>query len=187
MIFFNTSRARIYCKIIHNYLEAEIFGDLEIDIGDRVECYMPKYLFREQYQKCIDVFRDLYEWTNDVFIHELTAFHEVALYYFLREMENVKEDMQENFKKVYYDTKIEKEIRKHAEKDLIEIGIESDLQTFIEEYYEPNVICEEIFEDIDFIELPHLYNEQKADIPVLAKALGINLDYYFTNRHSKTI
>ena len=41
------------------------------------------------------------------------------------------------------------------------------------------MICDIIFEDTDFIELPYLYNEYKFDVPIIAERLGINLDYYF--------
>lgn len=179
MVNLNTSRSVIYCKIIHNYLEGEIFGDSEIDIGDMIECYMPKYLFREQYQKCIDVFKDLYVWTNDEFWHELTAFHEVALYYFLLEMENVKDDMQEDFKEVYYDKELIDNIQKYIEVDKKEMGEDFPIDILEEYYYNPGYMCDDIYEDIDFVELPYLYNEQKANMPVIAKTLGINLDYYF--------
>lgn len=178
MIILNTHRSKIYCKIIHNYLEGEIFGDSEIDIGDVIESYIPKYLFREQYQKCIEVFKDLYEWTNDLFWHELTAFHEVALYYFLIEMSNIKEDMQDNFENIYYDKELKKEIEEYAKKDKEDLK-DFTIQELKENYYDPYSISGEIFEDIDFVELPYLYNEQKANMPTIARLLGINLDYYF--------
>ena len=179
MIQFNTNRSKIYCKIIHNYLEAEIFGDSEIDIGDVIEDYMPKYLFREQYQKCVEVFRDLYEWTSDPFLHDLTAFHEVALYYFLKSMYQLKEDMKEGFKTVFYDKNLINEINKYIKKDQEECGYEFEIEILEDSYYDPDSICAAIYEDIDFVELPHLYNEQKANMPVIAKMMGINLDYYF--------
>ena len=180
MINLNTPRSIVYCKIIHNYLEGEIFGDPEIDIGDMIEDYMPKYLFREQYQKCLEVFKDLYAWTSDEFWHELTAFHEVALYYFLMEMQNLKNDMKEDFKKVFYDKELIDTIQKYVEIDKKEMD-DDDFPIDILEgyYYNPSYICEDIYDDIDFIELPYLYNEQKANMPIIAKTMGINLDYYF--------
>lgn len=179
MIIFNTNRSKLYCKIIHSYLEGEIFGDPEIDVGDMIEDYFPKYLYREQYQKCIDVFKDLYEWTNDLFWHQLTAFHEMALYYFLRGMSELKEDMAEAFVEIFYDKDIKKEISQYAKLDKEELNNEYTIKELKEFYYDPYYICDEIFEDIDFVELPHLYNEQKANMPIIAKSLGINLDYYF--------
>ncbi len=53
MILFNTNHLKVYNYIIHHFLEVEIFnGDKDIDIGDKLEIILPKYLFREQYQKC---------------------------------------------------------------------------------------------------------------------------------------
>lgn len=180
MICFNTHRAVIYNKIIHNYLEVEIFGDPDNDIGDTIECYMPKYLFREQYQKCLEIFTDLYEWTGDKFLHELSAFHEVALYYFLVEMENLKDDMEDYFKKAFYDKEIDNEIKKYCKEDQEELKPDKyTLKELKEFYYSPILISDAIFEDIDFVQLPHLYNEQKANMPYIAQMMGINLDYYF--------
>lgn len=179
MIYLNTSRNKIYCKIIHNYLEGEIFGDPEIDVGDMIECYIPKYLFREQYQKCIEVFEDLYEWTEDQFMHELTAFHEIALYGFLMEMSSVKEDLEESFEKIYYDNSLKKEIRKYVKQDQEEMNYEFTIEELEEDYYNPENICDHIFEDVDFLLLSKLYNEQKNKNPIIAELMGINLDYYF--------
>ena len=179
MIDFNNSRSIIYGKIIHNYLEAELFGDSDIDVGDMIEYYFPKYLYREQYQKCISVFEDLYEWTVDPFWHSLTAFHEVALYHFLIEMKQLYEDIGANFKKIYYDKNIIKQIQEYTKQDLEEMGNEFNIKDLEAHYYDPDFICGDVFEDIDFIQLPTLYNEQKANMPVMAQLLGINLDYYF--------
>lgn len=179
MIYLNTSRAIIYNKIIHNYLEVEVFGDPDIDIGDAIEDCFPKYLFREQYQKCIEVFKDLYEWTNDPFLHNLTAFHEVALYYFLSGMEELKNDIEDSFKEIFYDKALIKEIKNYSKEDLKEMGNDYTLEELEDFYYSPYDISDAIFEDIDFVQLPHLYNEHKANMPVMAKIMGINLDYYF--------
>ena len=29
------------------------------------ECIYPKYLYREQYNECIKILKELYQWTND--------------------------------------------------------------------------------------------------------------------------
>ncbi|MBR3613614.1 MAG: hypothetical protein IKL55_00340 [Clostridia bacterium] len=179
MICFNTQRSIIYNKIIHNYLEIELFGDPEIDAGEMIECYMPTYLYREQYEKCIEVFEDLYHWTGDEFFHNLDAFHEVALYYFLIEMENVKNDLEENFEKIYYNEEINRKIDCYIKKELKEFDEEYSNEELKENYYCPDDICGAIYEDIDFAQLPHLYNEQKANFPMMAQLMGIDLDYYF--------
>lgn len=184
MICFNTFRNKLYNKIIHNYLDIEIFGDLDVDVGERIEDYLPKYLYREQYFKCIEVYRDLYEWSGDEFNHDLTAFHEVALYHFLMEMENVKEDLEDRFYEIYYDEDMKKEIEKYAIEDKKELEYsdkneEYSMEELEENFYSPNSICVAIYKDLDFDYLAHLYNEQKANFPILAQSMGINLDYYF--------
>lgn len=191
MIDFNTEKAEIYNKIIHNYLNIELYEDnedSEKDIGDIIEIYMPQYLFREQYERCIEVFEELYHWTEDEFYHDMTAFHEVALYYFLIEMGGIKEDYESSFKDAYYDPKLQEEIDKYIKKDLLELEKENikdpeekkDMINIIEEEcYSPSAICGNIFSEIDFVELPDLYNEHKRDMPIIAQMMGINLDYYF--------
>ena len=56
------------------------------------ECIYPKYLYREQYNKCIKILKELYQWTNDKFYHEMTAFHEIALNGFLEYMSDIQSD-----------------------------------------------------------------------------------------------
>lgn len=186
MIYFNTSRLVVYNKIIHLYLEVEIFGDPDLDLGDRIEDFVPtefKYLFREQYTRYVEVFKELYEWTQDKFIHEMKAFHEMALYYFLMGMEELKNDMGKDFIKIFYTSELRKEIHQYAKKDKEEykedFGDTLTIKEFEEWYYSPYDISGSIYEDIDFVSIATLYNEQKADVPFIAKNMGINLDYYF--------
>lgn len=94
------------------------------------------------------------------------------------EMSNLKEDMGENFVEVFYNKELKTEITKCAKEDKEKMQ-EFTIKEHKESYYNPQYICDEIFEDIDFVEIAHLYNEQKANMPFLAKQLGINLDYYF--------
>ena len=179
MINFNTDKNEIYGKIIHSYLDVNIYGDPDIDVGDVIEEYFPKYLFREQYQRCLQVFEELYEWTNDSFPHDMTAFHEIALYYFLCKMVDLKSDYQENFKSIFYNKKLQQEINKRCKKEFKKSEGELTFSELEEEYYNPGYICDAIFNDVDFLEVPYLYNEQKENMPVIASNLGINLDYYF--------
>lgn len=179
MICFNTERNAIYNKIIHSYLEVELFGDLRNDISEEIECYWPRYLYREQGQKCTEVFEDLYQWTGDKFLHNLDAFHEVGLYYFLNEMDCIREEFGERFEDIYYDEEIKISIDYYIKQDQKELDEEYTKEYLKENYYSPFHICMEIYEDIDFVLLPYIYNEQKEEIPIVAEALGIDLDYYF--------
>ena len=51
-----------------NLLEIEVF-DGETDVGDVIEDILPKYMYREQYRKCVKTLEDLYCWTEDSFLH----------------------------------------------------------------------------------------------------------------------
>lgn len=77
----------------NDFLEIEIFGiEDEEAISDMAESIYPKYLYREQYNKCIKILKELYQWTNDKFYHEMTAFHEIALNGFLEYMSDIQSD-----------------------------------------------------------------------------------------------
>lgn len=86
MIVFQTSHQEMYNRIIHNFLDIEVFNGIT-DLVDIAEEIVPTYLFREQYQKCLEVLKNLYYWTEDNFTHEMSAFHELMLYKFINYME----------------------------------------------------------------------------------------------------
>ena len=90
MIVFETEHLELFNHIVHIFLKKQIFNDhihiehiTDMDIGDMIEYFMPKYLFREQFLKCVETFKELYYWTEDTFYHQMCAFHEVALYLFI--------------------------------------------------------------------------------------------------------
>lgn len=184
MICFNARESNLYNEIIHVFLETEVFGDPDLDIGDIVEDYFPKYLYREQYAKCIQIFQELYEWTGDLFFHEMGAFHEIGLYYFLMVMSDLKNDMGEDFKKIYYSATLKKKIKEAIQRDIEIIKLENPSDNvcpsdFEDYYYDPYIMTDFVFEDLDFLSLPHFYNEHKLENPILSQRLGVNLDYYF--------
>lgn len=85
--------------IIHDFLEIEIFGiEDEEAISDII---YPKYLYREQYNKCIKILKELYQWSNDRFYHEMTVFHEIALNEFIEYMSDIQSDCPK-FKKIVF-------------------------------------------------------------------------------------
>ncbi|SHN87243.1 hypothetical protein [Desulfitobacterium chlororespirans] len=73
MIVFQTEHIKTFNYIVHHFLEVEIFYGANIEIvndmsiADRIEDLLPKYLFREQYFKCLKVFKELFYWTEDEF------------------------------------------------------------------------------------------------------------------------
>ncbi|MEK4273187.1 hypothetical protein [Paenibacillus sp. FSL R7-0026] len=91
MILFNTNHVKVYNYIINHFLKIEIYNDdSDGDIGDKLEIILPKYLFREQYQKCKVIFEELLIWTEDNFYHNMSAFHELALYAFLEYLSDMR-------------------------------------------------------------------------------------------------
>ncbi len=83
------------------------FGDEYIDIGDIIEDIVPKYLYREQYSKCEKVLKELYEWTEDKFYHDMTCFHELMLSNYLDYLAESREDY-EDFNNIYFDEETQK-------------------------------------------------------------------------------
>lgn len=180
MILFNTERFKLYNYIIHGFLEIEIFGmgDKEY-ISDIAELIYPKYLYREQYHKCIKILKELYQWTDDKFYHEMTAFHEVALNGFLDYMSALQKDCPK-FKKIYFDKKSRQMIKDAAMADMEEMDDDNfTLKDLKNMYYDINSYADELFIDMDFLFLDLIYNNHKMGSTIIEDSLGINLDYYF--------
>lgn len=180
MIYFDTRYMKLYNRIIHNFLEIDIFGDEDIDIGDIIEDIVPKYLYREQYAKCEKVLKELYEWTDDKFYHDMSCFHELMLSNYLDYVAAAKDDY-ENFSDIYFDKDTNKMIEEASKKMLKEFGEEDNftLEDIKEEFYDPYCYADALFTDLDFKLIDHLYNEQRNNFPIIAKRMGINLDFYF--------
>lgn len=182
MILFNIKHFELYNYIIHDFLKIEIFGiEDEEAISDMAECIYPKYLYREQYNECIKILKELYQWTNDKFYHEMTAFHEIALNGFLEYMSDIQSDCPK-FKKLYFNKKLRKMIKKAAIDDMNEIDDDfnlKDLKDLKDMYYDINSYADNLFIDMDFLFLDLIYNNHKMGSTLIEDKLGINLDYYF--------
>ena len=184
MILFHTDHLELFNYIIHHFLQSEIFAgstDAEtvddMTVGDAVEELMPKYLFREQYTRCIEAYRQLFYWTADDFCHEMEVFHEVALYGFIDHMAGLQ-DSREDFNRIYFDGKSRAMIREAAEWDIREDG-ETGVEEAMELYYDIWTYPDLILEDEDFQIIPALYNRRIMGDPSVENRLGINIDYYF--------
>lgn len=181
MILFYTSDLKMSNYVIHHFLEIELENTKENDedIGDLLEGFVPTYLFREQYRKCCKVFNDLIEWTNDDFLHSMTAFHETILFYFLNYLSEYHKDIgSKNFKKIYFD----KQARSLIAEAYKEYSTEPGSMTIKEWkalHYDPFYIADLLFEETDFLMIDTLYNYHKLGSTFLEDHLGINLDFYF--------
>ena len=180
MICFMTEHSEVYNKIIHGFLWRDIFINDDIDIGDIIEEIVPKYLYREQYAKCEKTMIELYEWTDDVYEHDMTCFHELMLSNYLHYLAPLKNDL-ENFNDIFFDSKTKKMIHEASKKDYKSYGKEDGLtlKDIEDTFYDLSSYADFLFVDSDFEFLDYLYNEQKHNLPIIAKNLGINLDYYF--------
>ncbi|WP_127530261.1 hypothetical protein [Paenibacillus kobensis] len=178
MILFNNNRLEVYNYIVHHFLETEIFnGDEDEEIGDKLELILPKYLFREQYHKCIKIFEELYRWTEDKFYHEMSAFHELALYSFIEYLANMKEDMEE-FNNIYFDDKCHSLIKEASQLDFNEYN-DMSLEEHKDNYYNLFYYSDDLFEDTDFLLIDKLYNRRKLGNTKFEDLLGINIDFYY--------
>lgn len=186
MICFNMEHSKLYNKIIHGLLWKDIYSKDEIDLGDVLEEITPKYLFREQYSRCIKTLDELYEWTGDVFEHEMNCFHELILSNYLDSLAELREDL-DNFDDIFFNEETKKLISKASKKEYeryIEdeeepLNEEESLKEIEEYFYNPYHYANFLFTDLDFKFLDYLYNEQRHNMPILAERLGINIDYYF--------
>lgn len=199
MIIFETEHIELYNYIVHEFLKKEIFnnntnieGINDMDVGDMIEGLMPKYLFREQYLKCVEIFKELFYWTEDRFYHRMNAFHELSLYQFIDYMANLREEIEE-FDTIYFDEKCHASIREIAELDYKEekelseklslLSIKKDDVTSLEEhqshYYDVFYYPDVFFTDTDFKIIPLLYNNRVLGDSSIEDLMGINIDFYF--------
>lgn len=181
MIIFRTEFAEYFNKKIHDFLRVHYIDVYsEDESSDRIEWFFPKYLIREQKEKCITTFEELYEWTGDRYGHSMTAFHEMGLYWFLDYIHDLRKDMPE-FDSIYYDAEDKKEVEalwsKFDIKGMFEGAIKNTegLAEFVHDIGTMQELC---FEDTDFLMLPDLSNHHSVGDYFLEEVMGIDFDYY---------
>lgn len=185
MIVFQTKDIEIYNYIVHEFLKVEIFGGKDkiemvdnMSIADRIEDILPKYLFREQYSKCLKVFKELFYWTEDDFYHQMSAFHELALYQFIDYMADLRKENTGEFDALYFNKKCRYLISTAAQLDYQEDNSLS-LEEHEEYYYDVFSYPDIFFTDLDFQIIPQIYNRRLFGDTLLEDTLGINIDFYF--------
>ncbi|MEK5468011.1 hypothetical protein MKY64_23660 [Paenibacillus sp. FSL R7-0210] len=176
MILFETHHQEAYNCILHNFLKTAIFNG-KTDIGDIIEEILPKYLYREQYQKCVKTIEELYNWTGDKFYHEMNAIHEFILYKFIDYMGDLQTELSE-FNGLYFNERCHILIKEASQKDFEEdsdFTLEEHEESFYDVFYYPDVL----FTDTDFLMIDTLYNQRKLGNLIIENRLRINIDYYF--------
>ena len=177
MIWFQTKHFKLYNYLIHGFLEMEVF-DGETDIGDMIEGLLPKYLYREQYMKCVKTFEELYDWTSDSFYHDMSAFHEVVLYNFLEYMADLREDDCE-FDDIYIDDEGKNLIEEAIKYELENRDIENETYEEVRDYfYDISWWSDSLFRDTDFLFINKVYNQRKLGDVFLEERLSIDIDFY---------
>ena len=176
MICFPSRHLELCNRVVHELLGIDVFNGF-VDVPDTIEPMLPRYLFREQYHRCIEVFEELFYWSGDQFLHSMRAFHELVLYCFLREMADLQRDTPD-FIDVYFDEKTKELINKACQEDLIEEP-QLDAEWLKSDYLDVNGYMERLFDDYDFLSIDHVINNRRLGNPVLEDLLGIDIDYYF--------
>lgn len=185
MIVFQTEHIEIFNYIVHHFLKVEIFDGKEnieavndMSLADQIEDMLPKYLFREQYLKCIKAYKELFYWTEDDFYHQMSAFHELALYQFIDYMADLRKEDSEAFDELHFDEKCRFLISTAAQSDYQE---DNSLSLDEHETYYYNVFSypDIIFTDLDFQIIPQIFNRRLSGDVLLEDMLGINIDFYF--------
>lgn len=176
MIYFNTEHIDAYNYIIHRFLELEVFKN-DSDLENMINLILPKYLRREQYQKCEQAFKDLYFYSKSKETLTMNAFHELVLYKFISYMEDKQNDDMD-FDETYFDNKFRTMVQKASEYECEHYDFDDDF--YSEDYfYDVSEYSEKIFRDTDFLFLDSLYNQRNFGNTGLEEKLGINIDYYF--------
>lgn len=138
--------------------------------------YIPNYLYKEQKEKCIKTVNEVFLWTDNDIDYELDAFHEVILYYIIYKMEN--KSHYKNFIKKYFDKKANEMILEIAKIDQ-EYDLDYTLEDIKEFYYDITFYYDDIFSDLDFLDLVYFYNGKDLGDDSLIERMGVNMDYYF--------
>ncbi|MFC4356213.1 hypothetical protein ACFO0S_14220 [Chryseomicrobium palamuruense] len=152
----------------------DFYYDLLFDCGEDEELlfiFFPDLTVLERKEKCFQTIRDLYYWSRDKHIHELTPLHEYAIYHILLAHEDLHSDSEENI----YDMKDIDEIpfrdsEEMSDGELIEMDLMyADTFDF---YYE------NLFQDHDFKYIDLLLNRYILGDTKVFENYGIDIKLY---------
>ncbi|MDO4432796.1 MAG: hypothetical protein Q4B80_05705 [Aerococcaceae bacterium] len=177
MLAFPTNQWKYFNYVLHNLIECFVIETYDL-LDDYIEEILPKYLWREQRLKCLQVVRELYYWTDfdDTFIHTMTVFHEFVLYCILEDLRCIQEADPTFFEQFFHNKAYS--LLSDDWKDCYFFDEEDNVT--IEEYYSDISNFEnELFEDTDFLMVADLINYHRIGVTDIEERLGINIDYYF--------
>lgn len=165
--FSETDLSDYFNRNIHMFLTTEYIELRDADDPyDSLDLFFPKYMLREQKDKCLSIAEDLYYWSGDNFTHKLTPIHESGLYNFLLRVQEYKSDIGRDFDDIYYnnsdDTKAVKQawdqLDKESYRDLF-----TTIKGFRRFIHDIDTMINYCFEDIDFITFPYLLGNAPDD------------------------
>ncbi len=187
MIIFQNGCDKTYNYIINRMLKLEIMNEY---MEEQIEEIVPKFLVREQFQKCKQTFEDLFNWSKDNVPHYLDAFHEYILYYFLEYLDFIKTEddiIEEDTINYFFDKKSHELIDHAAKEELKEIDSaemlfstkKEELEFLKSKYYNFHEYSDNLFRDLDFLTIDKIYNLYYEGNSRLINQLRINLDHHF--------
>lgn len=171
MIYFkSTDKNKMYNYILH-YLLDEAWNNLK-SMDALIDNIIPAFFRREHYTLCNEAMQDLYEWTDDEYIHELKAIHEYILYYAILLFSEYNDNFMRN---LYFNEEFDKIVEETLAKDCDDVKPD-----YIKEsYYRIDNYIDDLFIDLDFILIEHSYNSYKRELDIFLQDCGVNLDYYY--------
>lgn len=146
------------------HLNPENHNEMRKELGS----YFPEYLIREDPRKCIDVLLDLASWTQDNFLHKMTALHEYALYMILlNECEALRglDDDGPRLLKMFF-SHSEVSALSEDERECFEYMGESGFET----------IVEYTFKDLDFLSVDYVSSWELTNNP-MSYLFGADIEY----------
>ena len=180
IVFIPIGKDKKVLKVINNcvktmidmetyFLYESCIKDDKEELMDFLSDFFPPHLCREEPKKCENVLKDLSEWTNDSYLHQLGCIHEYALFKIINFFFNEKEDYEK------YREKGKKNIYKFHIKNLE--NYEPEEIRILKRVNDRDFYEEGLFIDLDFLfidKIVYLYQTDKK----IYNSLGVNLEYY---------
>ncbi len=180
MIEFYTRYPEEYNYILHHFMETELSSDGNT-AEKLLEVFLPRYLYREQKERCLRTFKELYDWTADDEVHEISVFHELVLYEFIAYLEG-SQDETPNFRALYFDERANEMIEKMSKEEFAEYEeCEEDdmtLEEYRDTFYDLTFYEDVLFEDTDFLLVETLADREPLSEKALNELLDAGFDDY---------
>lgn len=159
MILFKTKYQQLFNITINYLLKEELIKENK-DFGNIVDNIMPKYIRREQFGNCEKSIENIYKWSSDKFIHNISILEKFCLYNFFKYLIEVKSNL---LRKQEYSRKIEK------------ILAMDKLDNNHKKYFDLSWYFKNMFDDPFFTRVEELYNEGNLESYLYTNPEYLNL------------